>query len=126
MYMFLLRLFFSAALLSFPIVLLQSESRANTASMMESDGKGKSQDGKEEKGPAKSLSVRRSLSNEFRQAATVIPQTEGRRDSPPVQAAQSPSTIVWISCLVLPVRRSLGSAASESSTAAGSSQCRVS
>ena len=102
MYMFLLRPFFSAALLSFPIVLPQSESRADTASMMESDGKGKSQDGKEEKGPAKSLSVRRSLSNEFRQAATVIPQTGGRRDSPPVQAAQSPSTIVWISCLVLP------------------------
>ena len=94
--------FFSAALLSFPIVLPQSESRADTASMMESDGKGKSQDGKEEKGPAKSLSVRRSLSNEFRQAATVIPQTGGRRDSPPVQAAQSTSTIVWISCLVLP------------------------
>ena len=79
MYMFLLRLFFSAALLSFPIVLLQSESRADTASMMESDGKGKSQDGKEEKGPAKSLSVRRSLSNEFRQAATVIPQSSGQK-----------------------------------------------
>ena len=47
----------------------QSESRALAASVMKSDGKVQSQDGQEEEGQAESVSVRRSLSNELRQAA---------------------------------------------------------
>ena len=82
-YVYVLLRFFSAALLSFPVILLQSESRADTASMMESDGKGKSQDGKKEKGQAKSLSARRSLSNEFRQAANIPDRGQKRQSSSP-------------------------------------------
>ena len=49
---------------------------------MESDGKGQSQDGQEEKGQAESLSVR-SLSNELRQAASTPNRGQKRESSSP-------------------------------------------
>ena len=83
MYVYVFACYFSAALLSFPVLLLQSESRPDRASVMESDGKGQSQDGQEEKGQAESLSVRRSLSNELRQAASTPNRGQKRESSSP-------------------------------------------
>ena len=61
----------------------QSESRALAASVMKSDGKVQSQDGQEEEGQAESVSVRRSLSNELRQAAATPERGQKRQSSSP-------------------------------------------